>query len=1643
MKKKSLLISGLIVLGAAIGVTSFAVTSGNPGISLFAEGDAEEPVAPVEATVKYPGADSYSLPSFNINQVYLEFASPVTPNFSADASILIEVDKSTFTATNIAKLYEIATTDAENVSVEGNKLTVKLPEALPVGVYYVTVPEGVVKVDGVPNAAAKWSFTVKDAVKATGEYPAEGAKLGSGENITALWVNYETGDGMVDINRSLNASVVIKKDGEVYKEFPASDTAHLTDDLKFYGHFVIKLDEALQGGSYTVSVPEGLVIAKGPNAAFEWSFTVQQELVAECDLKSGGTYSLAKFATVTVTYPEGTTLTLNEGKAAALYNFKTGTAKVFTEYTASVSGNVMTLTAVDPNKIEVANKIQSNYLYISIPDGMVNVKNGEDVSYANSAMKFGNFLSEAFLAADFKFIPALETRNLSINDLKEITLVLPEGAEFCGKQLTTTNVLNLYPADNTSNYSWYYGYYFKSISEDGKQVVCELAPQSSPTALIGNVDYIQPGPASLKLNGSMVQVAGTTTQKNGAISFNGVYDLVGGMEEAGIYNSTPANLSGQTSISGLTLNFPRKVVVNNPDAEITLKRGNEVIKSVKASATTTKAAQEGGAGSSSVSFANLFKVKEDPTAEDSKEVAIETPGVYTYHVPAGAFKQVEGPDFLSQEKDIVVYIVGGVEYESISPKPATFAKDEDGNLVATPGEELTELYQFTLTYPANATITLIPTWKNNLSSSGIAQQGANNLVPTVKAPYSFADKIADATVDGNKITFTLAEVYKDGTKKNYGLALKIPKGLFTVSVPGEDGAVNEYANPEIVVGYQGIPMEQGPIGMIGKTQSGAASIQYLNEEEPYVLASNMADIVYKGAQTLYPKATTPKATLYDEEGKVVIAEYEGKAPAEALYLNSTYVEFTPTADYAEAVASLPTGSYQFIINEGTLQAGSSTVSSAIFNNKNFVYDVEVLNSTMAVEPASGSTVTSLSTITLTPSDVSLMTANEGVVPTVYYKKEQLDTYGDKEIVDVDITTEGYKVELNVVSPPDPDEEEVMTLDLDDEMGYAPNVKAEIVITPALTNAETYYVHVPAGMLNLMRYIKSDYLDLEYKVVPPVAFQGLLTPMMPASYDFSIEESIGAEDGEARGMSALMLTAPANVELAAAPESKIEMLYNGKVIAEIGVATEETEGVGVVDMGGFAFYDETETPAEPGETPAEPGDDTEDPGEPAQPTTKMLAFYFATEPTAEFMKAGAYTINIPEGFFVADGTPVAAGQLVYNMTLPSVPFEKNFALGTPSEQVFFLSESYGAEMGRPMGMGMLELKAADGILLNEASKAKVQIYFGDKLLAEVGVPGEDDAYGIYQMGGIAGAADEDEYGGFAGDDNFGVDADGQDGEYGGNASGDDDNFGQDAEGQDGEYGGNASGDDDDFGQGGEGGGEDYPVNYTNSFLIVFPDCDDNKYKALGEYKVVIPAGLFVNAQNAEVSGIDLVYTLAEEPVVEYTYTITPANGTEFEGVIGGEITLTVEGAKFIDYDAPTGFLYNPEGQKMVFQSNYPKIYNNGPSFVWSLEESPKKPQTWNDGTYTFKIDKNTIYINVYADEVSDFMDPTWPEEDIVVNYILKNGVTAVAIVGVEAADSYNVYTLDGKVVLLNGSADQMIDLTPGLYIINGKKAYIRK
>lgn len=240
--------------------------------------------------------------------------------------------------------------------------------------------------------------------------------------------------------------------------------------------------------------------------------------------------------------------------------------------------------------------------------------------------------------------------------------------------------------------------------------------------------------------------------------------------------------------------------------------------------------------------------------------------------------------------------------------------------------------------------------------------------------------------------------------------------------------------------------------------------------------------------------------------------------------------------------------------------------------------------------------------------------------------------------------------------------------------------------------------------------------------------------------------------------------------------------------------------------------------------------------------------------------------------------------------------------------------------------------------------------------------------------------------------------------------------------------------------------DGPVNCSLYIINAAPGSGrENEFNVTGTYKIVIPDGAF-KLNGVPLSSATLEYNYSSESKADFSYDLTPANDESYAGEPEDflkTITLKATAATFINYAGNGGATleYTPEsGEKVeIPRDGYPET-NMVNTITYKFGNKAFDWDTVGDGTYTFSVPAGYITIN----------DMYWEEEPgtgnfpaVTAVYHVSGSTTGITMIGIEAADSYNVFTIDGKAVKLNAAPAELIELEEGLYIINGKKTYLRK
>ena len=229
--------------------------------------------------------------------------------------------------------------------------------------------------------------------------------------------------------------------------------------------------------------------------------------------------------------------------------------------------------------------------------------------------------------------------------------------------------------------------------------------------------------------------------------------------------------------------------------------------------------------------------------------------------------------------------------------------------------------------------------------------------------------------------------------------------------------------------------------------------------------------------------------------------------------------------------------------------------------------------------------------------------------------------------------------------------------------------------------------------------------------------------------------------------------------------------------------------------------------------------------------------------------------------------------------------------------------------------------------------------------------------------------------------------------------------------------------------------------TQLFIFFDPDgffTEPGAFEKDGVYEVTIPAGV-LTYEGQPCKGAKMTYTYTNKKAeVDFEYTLDPnpttavADAKELQ-----RITLKFPKATSINYvdgEKPAS-LTDPDGKPILALT---------PTFDWESEINFRfgnKDTDWSKkGAYTFTVKENRVAVDIPM-QLFDGENGNFPGFTVVYNVGDNN--TAVKVLGLDAADSYTVISLDGKVLVRGGNADALLNLNEGLYIINGKKVLLRK
>ena len=184
---------------------------------------------------------------------------------------------------------------------------------------------------------------------------------------------------------------------------------------------------------------------------------------------------------------------------------------------------------------------------------------------------------------------------------------------------------------------------------------------------------------------------------------------------------------------------------------------------------------------------------------------------------------------------------------------------------------------------------------------------------------------------------------------------------------------------------------------------------------------------------------------------------------------------------------------------------------------------------------------------------------------------------------------------------------------------------------------------------------------------------------------------------------------------------------------------------------------------------------------------------------------------------------------------------------------------------------------------------------------------------------------------------------------------------------------------------------------------------------GKYVLEIsPNALFIGSKGNP--GYSYEYTFEAPAVGEFDYTITPAPGTTVNNL--NQITFTVGEGHTIGYNT-TGYITDE-----VIMNRLAGTVTDNVLVLSNLTYGEE------EGEWTLVLPAGSL---VYDGNLVNY--------EITASWTVSANVSGIA--GLSADGTFTVFTVDGKLLLLNAGIEAVSDLESGLYIINGKKVLLRK
>lgn len=229
---------------------------------------------------------------------------------------------------------------------------------------------------------------------------------------------------------------------------------------------------------------------------------------------------------------------------------------------------------------------------------------------------------------------------------------------------------------------------------------------------------------------------------------------------------------------------------------------------------------------------------------------------------------------------------------------------------------------------------------------------------------------------------------------------------------------------------------------------------------------------------------------------------------------------------------------------------------------------------------------------------------------------------------------------------------------------------------------------------------------------------------------------------------------------------------------------------------------------------------------------------------------------------------------------------------------------------------------------------------------------------------------------------------------------------------------------------------------NNIYMVFSnpgDKDFDEFLKDGTYRIVIPDGVFkIEGKDTKGMEIDYVYSSVNTGV-DMTYVLNPVAESSLTSAslfTNTGITISFPSSSFLDYSGKGGgTLTTPSGT--VIECLRPTM-DVDKGLRYKVSENTEFKE---NGAYVFKIAPHSVAIDQPAFYDGGDVRANFPGMEAI--YYLNDSTVDVAVVGIGAAESYDVYSLDGAAVMLGAGIDSLKGLDAGVYVINGKKVFVKK